>query len=70
MAQYDTAVLGFPIWWYYGSADHADLEGGRSRGKTVVPFATSREGSGLGHTVEDLRGSCAAAVRWQPARYQ
>ena len=27
VAQYDVVFVGFPIWWYHGSAHHRDLSG-------------------------------------------
>ena len=41
--------------------------GGDFSGKQIVPFATSG-GSGLGHTVDDLRASCGPDTCWQPGR--
>lgn len=48
IAQYDTIVLAYPIWW--GEAPRAVntfLEGYDLTGKTIVPICTSG-GSGLG----------------------
>ena len=68
MAQYDTVFLGFPIWWYTAPRIiQPFLEGGDFSGKQIVPFATSG-GSGLGHTVDDLRASCGTDTCWQPGR--
>ena len=66
--EYDTIILGFPIWWYTAPRIiQTFLEGGDFSGKQIVPFATSG-GSGLGHTVDDLRASCGTDTCWQPGR--
>ena len=65
---YDVILLGFPIWWYTAPRIiQTFLEGGDFSGKQIVPFATSG-GSGLGHTVDDLRASCGTDTCWQPGR--
>ena len=48
MAQYDTVLVGFPIWWYVEPRIvDTFLESYDFSGKTVIPFATSG-GSGIG----------------------
>ena len=62
--KYDTIFLGFPIWWYV--APHiinSFLESYDFSGKTIVLFATSG-GSGFGETLNQLKPSCAANVKW------
>ena len=55
MSQYDTILVGFPIWWYVEPRivdtflDSCDLSG-----KTVIPFATSG-GSGIDRAESNLR---------------
>ena len=64
VADYDTIFLGFPIWWYV--APHiinSFLESYDFAGKTIVLFATSG-GSGFGQTLNQLKPSCAASVKW------
>lgn len=64
IAAYDTIFLGFPIWWYV--APHiinSFLESYDFSGKTIVVFATSG-GSGFGETLNQLKPSCAASVKW------
>ena len=64
VADYDTIFLGFPIWWYV--APHiinSFLESYDFTGKTIVLFATSG-GSGFGQTLNQLKPSCAASVKW------
>ena len=64
ISEYDTIFLGFPIWWYV--APHiinSFLESYDFSGKTIVLFATSG-GSGFGETLNQLKPSCAASVKW------
>ena len=57
MADYDTIVLGFPIWWYVApTIINTFLEQYDFAGKKIVLFATSG-GSGFGNTVASLKGS-------------
>ena len=54
MAQYDTVVLAFPIWW--GQAPRlieTFVEAHDLSGKTVVPFST-HGGSGLAGTIATI----------------
>ena len=61
MAQYDTVVVGFPIWWYQAPRIiETFLESYDFSGKTVIPFATSG-GSGMGGTNKALAPSCTGA---------
>ena len=63
MDQYDTIYVGFPIWWYVApTIINTFLESYDLSGKTVVPFATSG-GSGMGKTLEGLKGSCNGDLR-------
>lgn len=67
LADYDTVFIGFPIWWYTAPriidtfAENCDLSG-----KTVIPFATSG-GSGMGHTVSELKKLCPEA-NWKDGK--
>ena len=57
MADYDTVVLGFPIWWYVApTIINTFLEQYDFTGKKIVLFATSG-GSGFGKTVAGLKVS-------------
>ena len=57
---YDTVLLGFPIWWYVApTITNTFLESYDFSGKKIVLFATSG-GSGFGKTVESLKGSVSA----------
>lgn len=59
---YDTIFIGFPIWWYIApTIINTFLESYDFSGKTIIPFATSG-GSGMGKTVDALKGSCPGAV--------
>ena len=57
MSQYDTILVGFPIWWYVEPRivdtflDSCDLSG-----KTVIPLATSG-GSGIDRAESNLRSN-------------
>ncbi len=60
IAEYDTILLGFPIWWYVApTIINSFLESYDFSGKKIVLFATSG-GSGFGKTVDSLKGSVAA----------
>ena len=64
MAQYDTVVLAFPIWW--GQAPRlieTFVEAHDLSGKTVLTFCTSAS-SGYGRTVEELSALTGETVRW------
>ncbi len=63
IANYDTVLLGFPIWWYVApTIINTFLESYDFSGKKIVLFATSG-GSGFGKTVEGLKGSVSAGVQ-------
>jgi len=58
IASYEVIFLGYPNWW--GTMPmpvFTFLEGYDFVGKTIVPFCT-HEGSGLGHSVADIRKTC------------
>lgn len=60
VAEYNTILLGFPIWWYVApTIINTFLEAYDFSGKKIVLFATSG-GSGFGKTVAGLKGSVAA----------
>ncbi len=62
IADYDTILVGFPIWWYVApTIVNTFLESCDLTGKTVVPFATSG-GSGMGKTNAALAPSCKGAT--------
>ena len=64
MAQYDTVVLAFPIWW--GQAPRiieTFIEAHDLSGKTVLSFCTSG-GSGYGRTGEILASLTDDTVNW------
>ena len=61
VAEYDTILLGFPIWWYTApTIINTFLEAYDFSDKTIVLFATSG-GSGLGQTAAALSLSCPGA---------
>ncbi|SHO42850.1 flavodoxin [Anaerocolumna xylanovorans] len=55
--QYDTVILGTPVWWYtmapavFTFLSEADLSG-----KKIIPFATNA--GWLGHTFKDIKKLC------------
>lgn len=58
--QYDTIILGTPVWWYtFAPAMHTFLKSQNWKGKTVYPFATN--GGWIGHTFEDFQRACQGA---------
>ena len=62
LTQYDTVLIGFPIWWYVApTIINTFLEAYDFSGKKIVLFATSG-GSGFGNTVKELQSSASDAV--------
>ena len=60
--QYDTVLVGFPIWWYVEPRIvDTFLESYDFSGKTLIPFATSG-GSGIGKAQESLQEHCPADI--------
>ena len=67
VAGYDVIFLGFPVWWYVApTIVNTFLEAYDFTGKTIVLFATSG-GSGMGRTVDVLKGVCPVA-RFLPGK--
>lgn len=61
MEQYDTVLVGFPIWWYVEPRIvDTFLESYDFSGKTVIPFATSG-GSGIRKAEKSLQDHCPSA---------
>ena len=61
MEQYDTVLVGFPIWWYVEPRIvDTFLESYDFTGKTLIPFATSG-GSGISEAEKSLREHCPKA---------
>lgn len=61
MEQYDTVLIGFPIWWYVApTIINSFLEAYDFAGKKVVLFATSGT-SGMGGTMARLQPSAREA---------
>jgi len=68
MAEYDTVIIGFPIWW--GIAPRiieTFLESYDFSGKTIVPFCTSG-GSGVGRSDTALHKNVSGDVKWVKGR--
>ena len=58
---YDTVVIGFPIWWYVApTIINTFLEKYDFSGKKIILFATSG-GSGFGNTIKELQPSAPQA---------
>lgn len=58
--QYDTIILGTPVWWYtFAPAMHSFLKSQNWSGKTIYPFATN--GGWIGHTFQDIQDICQGA---------
>lgn len=65
MGEYDTVLVGFPIWWYVApTIINTFLESYDFSGKKIIPFATSG-GSGMGATNENLKPSCPNSQLYQ-----
>ena len=65
MDQYDTVIVGFPIWW--GVAPRiieTFLESYDFSGKKIIPFVTSG-GSGVGRSDTELHKNVKGNVRWE-----
>lgn len=63
-ADYDTVIVGFPIWW--GVAPRiieTFLESYDFSGKTILPFCTSG-GSGVGRSDTALHKNVSGSVTW------
>lgn len=61
LSEYDSILLGFPIWWYVApTIINTFLESYDFLGKKITLFATSG-GSGFGNTVQELRNSAPDA---------
>lgn len=64
MSQYDTVLLGYPIW--HGQAPRiisTFLESYDFAGKTIIPFCTSHS-SGVGSSADNLHDLCPDTVTW------
>ena len=64
MDQYDTVIVGFPIWW--GVAPRiieTFFESYDFTGKKILPFCTSG-GSGVGRSDTELHKNVRGDVRW------
>lgn len=68
MKDYDTIVLGYPIW--HGQAPkiiRTFLESYDFAGKTIVPFCTSHS-SGIGSSSDNLHASCSEQTNWKSGK--
>lgn len=54
---YDTIVLGSPVWWFtFAPAVHTFLRNSDLSDKIIYPFATN--GGWIGHTFRDFKTAC------------
>lgn len=61
ISQYDTVYLGYPNWWgTMPMGVYTFLESYDFAGKVIRPFCT-HEGSGMGHSEQDLKKLCPGA---------
>lgn len=61
MNQYDTVMIGFPVWWYVEPRIvDTFLESYDFSGKTLIAFATSG-GSGIGKAEDSMKAHCPDA---------
>ena len=61
LGDYDTIIIGTPVWWYtYAPAVAAFLSEYDLSGKTIIPFATN--GGWIGHTLKDIEKSCKNVI--------
>lgn len=68
MDQYDTILLGYPIW--HGQAPRiisTFLESYDFSGKTIIPFCTSHS-SGVGSSADELHTLCSNETNWEAGK--
>ncbi len=57
LSQYDTIVLGVPLWWYtFAAPIRTFLKQNDLSEKTIIPYATNA--GWLGHTFKDIKDLC------------
>lgn len=65
MSQYDTIIIGFPIWWYVApTIMNTFLESNDFSRKRIALFATSGGSDDFGKIVEMLRPSVDVSVEF------
>lgn len=58
--EYDTIIIGTPVWWYtYAPAVATFLSEYDLSNKTIIPFVTN--GGWIGHTIKDIENACKNA---------
>lgn len=61
MSQYDTIILGTPVWWYtFAPAVKTFINNNDLSGKKIYPFITN--GGWIGHTEKDIQKECTGAI--------
>lgn len=57
LSDYNTIILGTPVWWYtYAPAVATLLSEYDLSGKKIIPFVTN--GGWIGHTIKDIERNC------------
>ena len=65
MDEFDTIILGYPIWWRLAPRIiETFLESYDLEGKTIIPFCTSG-GSGMGNSDVELHKNVSGNVKWK-----
>lgn len=60
LSDYDTVMLGTPVWWYtFAPAVKTFLSHNDLTGKKIYTFATN--GGWIGHTLKDVKSACPGA---------
>lgn len=60
LSDYDTVILGTPVWWYtFAPAVKTFLSHNDLTGKKIYTFATN--GGWIGHTLKDVKYACPGA---------
>lgn len=61
LADYDTIIIGTPVWWYtYAPAVATLLSEYDLSGKKIIPFITNA--GWLGHTLKDIENACKNSI--------
>ncbi|MEY8001767.1 flavodoxin [Clostridium sp. Mt-5] len=61
LEDYDTIILGTPVWWYtYSPAVATFLSKYDLSGKKIIPFVTN--GGWIGHTIKDIQKVCKDTI--------
>ena len=68
LENYDTVILGTPVWWYtFAPAIKTFLAQNNLSGKKIYPFATN--GGWIGHTFKDIENACVGGKVEKRTKY-